>query len=122
MTGHQPPAGGPGPHVEDVAVALRQALRRQLRALVVDDRLGVDVANALLAALGEPELRRLWTVDVRMTFRCDVTAGDPYAAVDAAEALIADTFDTAGPLPVDVLWERRVSDDPTPGDLDRDNP
>ncbi len=141
MTGHhsQPPGSpvGDGPAspdepqsttapavaaVQEGFTAFQQALRHRLRALVVDDQLAVNDANRLLTAVGEPSLRRQWTVDVTMTFRCDVTAGSAPDAVQAAEELIADAVDAAGPLPVELLRESRVSSDPAPGDLDRDNP
>jgi hypothetical protein len=100
----------------------RQALRYRLRELIIDDRLPIGDANRLLTALDETPLRRLWTVDVTMTFRCDVTAGSAHDATEAAEILVANAIDDAGPLPLELLWESRNSGDPVPGDLDRNDP
>jgi hypothetical protein len=100
----------------------RQALRHRLRELIIDDRLPIGDANRLLTALDETPLRRLWTVDVTMTFRCDVTAGSAHDATEAAEILVANAIDDAGPLPLELLWESRNSGDPVQGDLDRNDP
>ncbi|GAA1622921.1 hypothetical protein GCM10009828_058880 [Actinoplanes couchii] len=100
----------------------RRSLRHRLRAMTVDGRLAIDVANQLLIAIVEPPLRRQWTVDVTMTFRCDVTAGQAHDAAEAAETMVANAIDDAGPLALELLWESRTSSDPIPGDLDRNNP
>ena len=103
-------------------VEFRQVLRHRLRTMTADDRLALDESNRLLNALEEPPLRRQWTVDVTMTFRCDATAGYAHDAVEAAETMVANAIDDAGPLPLALLWECRSSSDPIPGDLDRTNP
>jgi hypothetical protein len=100
----------------------RQALRHRLRQLIIDDRFPIGDANRLLTALDETPLRRLWTVDVTMTFRCDVTASSAHDATEAAEILVANALDDAGPLPLELLWESRSCGDPVPGDFDRNDP
>jgi hypothetical protein len=100
----------------------RQALRYRLRELIIDDRLTIGDANRLLTALDETPLRRLWTVDVTVTLRCDVTAGSAHDATEAAEILVANAIDDAGPLPLELLWESRSCGDPVPGDFDRNDP
>lgn len=123
VTGRQDcgPAG-PVPSAAIELADLRENLRRQLWSLVVDEQLPLPSANGLLIRLGEPPLQRQWTVDVSIPVRCDVLAGSAREATDAAEAMIANALEQAGPLPIDVLWEARSSTEPVRGDLDRDNP
>src|SRR5207244_2072073 len=75
VTAPPTPPGHPGDERgEDDLARLRRLVREQLVGAVCDHRLDLDLANAILAACGLPELPRRWTVRLGLVFTCEVTA------------------------------------------------
>jgi hypothetical protein len=96
---------------------LRRLIREQLAGAVDEDRLDIDLANGMLAVLGLPELPRRWTIHIRLTFTCEVTAGTDHEAFDTAEDAIAGAV-TEADCPVAVDYDSREQVYATPHGID----
>jgi hypothetical protein len=98
---------------------LRRLIREQLAGAVSENRLDIDVANAILDVLSLPAIPRQWDVTLTLTFTCEVTAENRKEAFEQAGGIIESGLRHASG-PVDIHWETVEHNQAMPGQVDHD--